>query len=114
MPFATKEQRKLYQRAYRQQQRLGNPDTLEGFLKAKGNCEECNRNPSVFITPENIPLCALHWSLLADSSIEWSTPISDSERTALLEDIVTHRKALTGARFLMKNLGGTWYVERQL
>jgi hypothetical protein len=110
LPFSTKEQRKLYQREYRQKQKL-RQDTLEGFLKAKGNCEECNRNPAVLITPDIIPLCALHWNLLADGEIEWGIPLTEQQCQALLTDLTTHRKVLEGVKATMVCLNDVWHVK---
>lgn len=34
-------------------------------------CEDCQRNPSVYITAEGIGVCEKHWAELANSNLEW-------------------------------------------
>ena len=68
MPFKSKSQRKLYMRQYRAKQRLSD---LQSFLKSISSCSECQSNPFVFITSEEITLCREHWYALADSDIEF-------------------------------------------
>jgi len=71
MPFKFKVQRKLYMQKYRAKKKLQHNCDLESFLKAIDGCSECQSNPLVFITSEQIPLCRKHWYSLADSDIEW-------------------------------------------
>jgi hypothetical protein len=35
------------------------------------NCEACRRTPEVFVTDEKVGVCRKHWSLLAESDVEW-------------------------------------------
>jgi len=35
------------------------------------NCEDCKKNPALYITSERIGLCQKHWNLLASSDVEW-------------------------------------------
>jgi hypothetical protein len=111
MPFKTLAQRRAWQRNRSLTVRVSEASTLEAFLEAKGNCEECNRNPVVFITSENIPLCAAHWSLLANSEIEWEMPLTEQQLQALLADLTTHRRVLEGSKTTMVCLKGVWHVK---
>ncbi len=35
-------------------------------------CSECKFNPVILLTKKKIPVCAEHWSKLADAQIGWS------------------------------------------
>jgi len=40
-------------------------------ISALQNCQDCIRNPVVYITKEQIPICDKHWTGLARTDIEW-------------------------------------------
>lgn len=43
----------------------------ESRKKQYAKCEDCQKNPVVYVTKDAIGLCDRHWGLLANSNIEW-------------------------------------------
>jgi len=71
VPFKSKEEYNRYMKKYRLKSKVKTNPNLQSFLRSIENCASCKASPVVFITEENIPLCDIHWSILAESDIEW-------------------------------------------
>jgi hypothetical protein len=71
VPFKNKEEYNHYMKKYRLKSKIKTNPDLQSFLHSIEDCASCKASPVVFITSEKIPLCEEHWSILAESDIEF-------------------------------------------